>query len=140
MNWSQRYAKKSSAEMVYKQLAKSYPTSAMSWVKKARWIGPVEVPLNEVDFSAKKTWSAYHETELVKSKIKKIKKGKRKPVVLVDAPKDKKYIIIDGHHRSLAYEKLGEPMVAFIGKVATEKGPWDTFHTKQLPKDPEAKV
>ena len=140
MSWSQRYAKKSSKEMVYKQLLKSYPENAMGWVRKARWVGPVEVPLDEVDFSTKKTWRAHHEPELVDSKVKKIKKGKKKPVVLVDAPKDKKYIIIDGHHRSLAYEKLNEPMVAFIGKVDSEEGPWDTFHSKQLSKDPEAKI
>ena len=126
--------------MVWDQLSKSFDTKDMEWIKDAKWTGPLEVPLDEVNFSTENTWEAKHEPKLVKSKMKKIKKGKRKPVVLIDAPKDDKYIIIDGHHRALAYKKLDEPMTAFIGKVSKEKGPWDSFHNKQLPKDPEAKA
>ena len=126
--------------MVWEQLSKSFDEKDMGWINNVDWIGPVKVPLGSIDFSTKKTWSAYKDPELVDSKIKKIKKGKKKPIVLIDAPKDKKFFILDGHHRALAYEKLDMPMVAFIGKVDKEKGPWDTFHTKQKPKDPESKV
>ena len=138
-NWNLRYAK-SSEKMVWKQLKKSYDVKDMGWVKDAQWSGPVEVSLDKVDFLTKKTWKAYHEPKLVDSKVRKIKKGKKKPVVLIDAPKDKKYFILDGHHRAMAYEKLDMPITAFIGKVTKEEGPWDTFHTKQKPKDPETKV
>ena len=126
--------------MVWKQLKKSYDKKDMGWIKDAQWTGPVDVALDRVNFSTKKTWKAYHEPELVESKVEKIKNGKRKPVVLIDAPKDDKLFVLDGHHRSLAYEKLNSPIIAFIGKVDREKGPWDTFHTKQKPKDPEAKL
>ena len=139
MSWSLRYAK-SAKKMVWKQLAKSYDEKDMGWIKDAEWTGPIDVPLKHVDFSTKKTWTAYKEPELVESKVKKIKKGKKKPVVLIDAPKDKKYFILDGHHRAMAYEKLDMPVTAFIGKVSKEKGPWDEFHTKQKPKDPEKKL
>lgn len=140
MNWNQRYAKKSSEKKVWKQLSKSFDEKDMGWIKNASWSGPLEVSLEKVNFSTKNTWSAQKEPELVKSKVKKIKKGKRKPVVLIDAPKNSKYFILDGHHRALAYRKLGIPMTAFIGKVDKEKGPWDIFHNKQKPKDPEAKL
>ena len=140
MKWSERYAKKSSKEKVWYQLSKSFYEKDMGWIKNAHWIGPVEVPLDRVNFSTENTWTARKEPELVKSKVKKIKKGKRKPVVLIDAPKNNKYFILDGHHRALAYKELDIPITAFIGKVSKEKGPWDTFHNKQKPKDPEAKL
>jgi len=139
-SWSERYSKKSSEKMVWFQLIKSFDEKDMNWIKDAKWTGPIEVSLDKINFSTENTWTAEKEPKLVKSKVKKIKKGKRKPVVLIDAPKDDKYFILDGHHRALAYKKLDMPIPAFIGKVDKEKGPWDTFHTKQKPKDPEAKV
>jgi len=140
MNWSERYAKKSADKKVWQQLEESYPEDAMGWIKDAKWTGPVEVPINQIDFSNEKSWRSWHEPELVNSKIKKIKKGKRKPVILIGAPKNDHYIIIDGHHRSLAYKRLGMPITAFIGIVDKETGDWDTFHSKQLAKDPESKI
>jgi len=139
-SWSERYAKQSSKQMVLRQLEDSFPKEALEWINDAHWIGPVQVPLDRVNFEAKDHWQASHEPELVNSKIKKIKNGKRKPVVLVAAPKNTKYIVVDGHHRALAYKELDMPMTAFIGKVHHEKGDWDTMHSKQLPKDPEKKI
>jgi hypothetical protein len=140
MNWNERYAKKSAKDKVWKQLLKSYPEDTMDWVKEAHWVGPVEIPINQVDFSGEKTWAAHHDPALVKSKMEKIKEGKRKPVVLVKTPKNEKYIIIDGHHRSTAYKKLGEPITGFVAYVKREKGPWDEFHSKQYRDDPESQV
>jgi hypothetical protein len=140
MNWSERYAKKDSEKMVWKQLSKSFDEKDMGWVKNAKWSGPLEVSLDKIDFSTENTWSAKKQPELVQSKVKKIKKGKKKPIVLIDAPKNNKYFILDGHHRALAYKHLNMPVLAFIGKVDKEKGPWDTFHNKQKPKDPERKL
>ena len=139
-SFKKRYAKQSAKNMVLFQLEDSFPEEALEWINDAHWIGPVQVPLDRVNFEAKDSWQASHEPELVKSKIRKIKKGKRKPVILVAAPKNTKYIIVDGHHRALAYEKLNMPMTAFIGKVHHEKGDWDTMHSKQLPQDPEKKI
>jgi len=140
MDWSVRYAGKDPKEMVWKQLKKSFDKKDMGWIKDVEWDGPKEVNLDQVNYSTKKTWKAYKEPKMVQSKVEKIKNGKKKPVILIDAPKDDKYFIIDGHHRAMAYEKLDQPMIAFVGKVKTEKGPWDTFHNKQKPKDPEAKL
>ena len=140
MDWSVRYAGKDPKEMVWKQLKKSFDKKDMGWIKDVEWDGPKEVSLDLVNYSTKKTWKAYKEPKMVQSKVEKIKNGKKKPVILIDAPKDDKYFIIDGHHRAMAYEKLDQPMIAFVGKVKTEKGPWDTFHNKQKTKDPEAKL
>ena len=140
MNWSTRYSKKDSMKMVWKQLKKSYNKEDMRWIKDVEWNGPIEVPLDQINFSTKKTWKAHHEPELVKSKETKIKNGKRKPVVLIDTPKNDKLFVLDGHHRAMAYENLKMPVTAFIGKTDKIKGPWDEFHSKQKPKDPEAKL
>ena len=63
--------------MVWKQLKKSYNKEDMRWIKDVEWNGPIEVPLDQINFSTKKTWKAHHEPELVKSKETKIKNGKR---------------------------------------------------------------
>jgi len=139
VNWNLRYASDSAKEKVWAQLEKSFPTSVMGWVKTARWLGPVDVPLDQVDFSNKKSWTAAKEQWLVEKKKKKIKKGKRKPLILVGTPNNKKYMIVDGHHRDMAYEQMGMPVRAFVARVSKDQGPWDTFHSKQLPKDPEGK-
>lgn len=140
MNWSTRYSKKEPVKMVWDQLKKSFDKKDMKWIKDVEWDGPKEVSLDQVSYSTKKTWKAYKEPELVQSKVRKIENGKKKPIILIDAPKDDKYFIIDGHHRAMAYEKLDKPMIAFVGKVKKETGPWDSFHTKQKPKDPEKKL
>jgi len=136
-NWTLRYSAQDAKKTVWKQLKKNYRKKDMDWVKEADWRGPVEVTLKEVNFSTKKSWRAYKQPSLVREKIQKIKDGRKKPVVLVDAPKNDKYIIIDGHHRALAYEKMDRPMLAFIAKVDKEKGDWDYFHSKQKPSKEE---
>ena len=51
MNWSQRYAKKSSKEKVWYQLSKSFDEKDMGWIKDAKWSGPTEIPLDKINFS-----------------------------------------------------------------------------------------
>lgn len=132
-NWKLRYAKEDPKKAVFEQLEEDYPEDAMDWINDdADWSGPEEIPLNEVDYSNRKSWRAWHEKSKVKSKIRKIQNGRKKPVVLVKTPKDDKYIIIDGHHRALAYRKLDMPVTAWVGEVKKEKGPWDEFHAKQI--------
>jgi hypothetical protein len=103
----------------------------MGWVKKAKWEGPRTVDLDDVNYSNKKSWRAWHEKDIIPKFVKKIKQGKMKPVLLVKTPKNDKFIIIDGHHRSLAYLEMERPMLAWVGYVDSETGPWDEFHSKQ---------
>ena len=118
-------------EEVRRQLSEDYPPDAMGWLADAAWSGPVKVPLAQVDFSNENSWQASHEPAKVAKFVKKISAGKMKPVILVKTPGSAKHIIIDGHHRSLAYRKLGLPVRAYIGRVKTRTGAWDEMHESQ---------
>jgi len=131
MSWKNRYASSEDKSIVVNQLSEDYPTNTLKWVKETKWSGPESVDIKDVDFSNAKSWRASHEPKKVKKFEKKISNGKMKPVILVKTPKNKKYIIIDGHHRGLAYRNLGRPLLAWIGTTTSETGPWDTFHDEQ---------
>ena len=139
MSWSEKYAKNNSVvKHLINQLSKDYPEDAMDWIKDdATWEAPHSVPSDKVDYSNSDSWRASKESEIVKKFEKKIKNGKIKPVVLLKTPKNNKYIVIDGHHRSLAYRNLGWPLISWVGKVNKENGPWDNFHNKQILKNGE---
>jgi len=138
MNWSLRYAGEGKVKKkVIEQLEDDYPEEDLEWIKDADWSGPEKVDLDDIDSSHRKTWAAYHEPEKVKTRVERIKNKDIKPILLVKTPKNKKYIIIDGHHRFLAYEKLDKRPVCWIGKVDSETGPWDTFHNEQNAKEAE---
>ena len=129
----------STGEDVARQLSADYPPDSLGWVKKLTWDGPKEIPLDTVDFSNKKNWNAWHEPARVSkfaAKIhKRAKQGRRiKPVVLVDTPAtdpSTNLKVIDGHHRSLAYQKLGKPVWGYVAKTPKTVGPWDEFHAAQ---------
>lgn len=139
MSWSLRYASDNPKKKVIKQLEKDFPKHDMGWVHDADWSGPKEIDADEIDSSNRKSWAASHEPDRVKTRKKRIKKGKIKPIVLVKTPKNDKYIIIDGHHRFIAYEQLDRDPICWIGKVDRESGPWDTFHNEQNRKEDEDK-
>ncbi len=134
MEWKYRYAS-SDKSMVVKQLSKDYPPNSLNWVKEIKWGGPEKIDIDDVDYSNYKNWQAHHEQKKVKKFEKKISNGKMKPIILVKTPKNKKYIIIDGHHRALAYRNLNRPLIAWIGYTKSENGPWDEFHEKQRHSD-----
>jgi hypothetical protein len=121
------------AKQVFEQLLADYPADSMGWVAdgSVHWVGPMPVPLNDVDFSNAGAWQAAHEADKVAEFAKRIRKGKAKPVILVSTPDNRAKIVIDGHHRSLAYRKLGRPVIAYVGYTKTEKGPWLEFHSFQ---------
>ncbi|MCC9307694.1 phage portal protein [Kitasatospora sp. RB6PN24] len=120
------------AERVYDQLLANYPASTLGWVLGASWSGPTDVPLDQVSFDHEEQWAASHEPKRVKHFLKQIRrKGRTKPVVLLRTPSSQKLIIVDGHHRSLAYRQAGKPIRAWIGTVAQNHGPWDELHSSQ---------
>ncbi len=118
-------------ESVYQQLAEDFPPDAIAWVRATHWEGPVQVPIDQIDFSNEEEWRATQEPEKLASFQDKIEKGQRKPLVLVNEPNNERLIIVDGHHRALAYKSLGEPVVAYVGHVASVSGPWDVMHASQ---------
>lgn len=125
----------STADRVRAQLADDYPPDAMAWIDGAHWSGPESVPTADIDYSDAKQWQASSEPDKVARFTRKIRAGKLKPIILVNTPDDRRYIIIDGHHRALAYRQLGVPAMAYIGTVPTTAGPWDEMHASQRVSD-----
>ena len=120
-----------STNRVFLQLQQDFPPEYLDWVKKAKWEGPLDVEVEKVNSSNRKDWVASNEPKKVKKFVEKISRGQLKPIILVKTPNKDKMIIVDGHHRFLAYKKLGIPITAFVGTVDEEKGPWDTLHDSQ---------
>jgi 8-oxo-dGTP pyrophosphatase MutT (NUDIX family) len=131
------------AAHVYHQLLRNYPPKAIGWVNGARWIGPVEVPLDRIDRDDVDSWAASHQPERVKHFAKLLRKGK--PVsagVSVQEPGESKIKVVDGHHRYLASVKAGKPFLTYIGFVDSDGGPWDQTHVYQFHQgsDPQNKA
>jgi hypothetical protein len=122
------------SQTVYDQLAEDYKPKDIEWVLHIPWQGPMEVPLNSIDFSNKDAWQATQDPKDVKKFADKIaNEGFSKPIILVNSPSNNnKMIIVDGHHRALAYMESGQPALAYVGQVGMDKGPWDKLHSKQV--------
>jgi SPP1 gp7 family putative phage head morphogenesis protein len=111
-------------DKVYRQLLADYPPAAIAWVREAEWTGPVRVPFSQVNYTPEK-WQARHEQGKVTRFRDKIRRqlaaGKMtRPVVMIDRPdtgRGTHLVVIDGHHRTIAFHQLGEPVVAWVGKV-----------------------
>lgn len=121
----------STRQRVHDQLARDFPEESMAWLKEAVWSGPETVPVADIDFSNEADWRATDEPDKVDRFADKIRQGKLKPIILVNTPDARRYIVVDGHHRAMAYRKLGVPAVAYIGRVAAKTGDWDTMHAAQ---------
>lgn len=118
------------AVKVYNQLEEDYPKEAIDWVPEFAW-SMKDVPLSQIDFSNSKSWQATKEPAAVAFHTIKIHEGSKKPIILVKTPSAKKYIVVDGHHRALAYKHLGEDAKAFVTNVDEKEGPWDAMHDSQ---------
>jgi 2'-5' RNA ligase len=106
-------------EHVKSLMLANFPDKALTWVDDARWIGPVEVPQDRIDTDDEDSWAASSQPGAVKRFAKAIKHGTghTHPVILVQSPDNPKAVVIDGHHRTLAYRKLGRPVRAYVGQV-----------------------
>lgn len=113
------------ADHVYAYLARQYPASVLSWVREARWHGPVTVPLDDIDMSRRP--GGARSQARVGEIAARVSAGKHlHPVVLVDTPGGGKYKIADGWHRTLGLKHAGKTQVqAWIGEVDSGDGPWD---------------
>jgi hypothetical protein len=72
---------------VYRQLETDFPPKSIEWIKHVKWVGPVNVPLDEVDFSKKEHWKAWREKDKIKRFVNRIEGGWKKPVILVARPR-----------------------------------------------------
>ena len=119
------------AQAVYLQLEEDYGKKYLGWVKAASWEGPIDVALEEINTSNRANWEAMQDLAHVDDFTKQVKDGSVKPIILVNEPNNDKMMIIDGHHRYLAAEKVGVPVKAYIGIVGGVGGPWVDLHDKQ---------
>jgi ParB-like nuclease family protein len=116
---------------VYKQLSDDFPDSAIRWTLDFQWGGPKKVELSQIDFSNQANWAASEEPDRVAFMVDKIKSGDKKPIILVLPPNQSQYMIVDGHHRALAYKELDQAAIAYTTNVPSINGPWEVMHNKQ---------
>ena len=105
---------------VYAQLERNFPNDSLEWVKRARWIGPVNVPWDRIDTDDEDSWAASHQPDAVNRFAREIKSGagNTAPSVLVQEPETNKAFIVDGHHRACArHYKLNQPVLAYVGNI-----------------------
>lgn len=124
------------AAAVRAQLGEDFPPDALDWVTgdQVTWTGPQLVPVSDVDFSDAGDWAAAHQPDRVAKFAKRLRKGKAvKPAVLIKVP-DGRVIVADGHHRALAAQQTGRPVLGYVGRVSKQTGPWDSLHSSQYPK------
>jgi 8-oxo-dGTP pyrophosphatase MutT (NUDIX family) len=126
---------------VYAQLEANFPPEAIEWVKRARWIGPVNIPWSRIDDDDIGSWAASHQPDAVNRFARAISSGNGNtaPSVLVQEPGKNKAFIVDGHHRALARRKLGKPVLAYVGNInprdreAAEQTHSSQFHSGSDP-------
>jgi len=132
------------ADQVYAQLTEDYPKAALGWVHHAAWDGPQVVPFTSLDMTGRKKWRASHEPDRVADFAGRIRKrlagGKtqlKKPAVVVFEPGKKQAgLIVDGHHRTLGAEQAGQSgVLAWVGHVHENAGPWMELHDLQFTRD-----
>lgn len=124
-------APKAKASAVRAAMRDNFPDSALGWVGNIRWVGPVEIPLDLLDFSHSDEWAARHQQGHVDDIARDIQAGKQiHPIIAVVRAGHNHARLIDGRHRSEAYRKLGRPAVGFVGFLddANEKAAYDTYH------------
>lgn len=111
----------------------NFPDSALGWVDDAQWRGPCRLNADMIDFSNRGSWAAHHESDRIQHFVDRIQSGDAPhPVILVDTPGEHDLMVVDGHHRALAYRQLGKPIPAYVGRVDAAIGPWDETHLYQV--------
>jgi hypothetical protein len=123
------------AEHVFLLMSKNFPPDAIGWVKRARWTGPQWVPWDRVDTDDKDKWAASRQPAKVKEFEDAIKAhdGRVAPSILVQEPKSNKAFIVDGHHRALARENLGQKVLAYLGNIdPNDRQAAEETHSKQI--------
>lgn len=118
---------------IYDQLEDDYKPSSIEWVLSVPWQGPVEVPLSSIDFSNTSNWRASKEPEEVAKFVDLIaNQGFAKPIILAnELSNSNKMIIIDGHHRSLAYKQLNQNAIAYVAHIGSLTNDMRAMHGQQ---------
>lgn len=119
-------------QQVYDQLSKRFPKSSIEWVKSARWDPPDKIDLDEFDTSDRSDWAASSDHDRVDHEVQKWQDGTANPIVAIQVGGSPQLIIVDGHHRYLARERMHKHRVrAYVGHVPNNQGPWMETHLSQ---------
>ena len=111
-------------------LASDYPAEAIVWAHDAEWTGPVKMP--ESHFKPNDKEMDLVDPNLVADFIRDLEDGKKlSPIIAVKTPGHDRPLIVDGHHRYLAYRQMQLPVRAMIGKVDSDHGGWEGMHDRQ---------
>ena len=112
------------ARKVYQQMLGNFPPKAIRWVLGATW-KLADVPMELVDRADEDKWAASRQPAHVQEFVRLYESGgKVAPPVLVDEPGHLHLVVVDGHHRTKARQKMGRPVRAYVGTVAKRGGPW----------------
>ena len=68
------------ARAVYEQLLEDYPARDLAWVLAGNWRGPVDVPLDKIDFSTRASWTASKD-----GRVEKFAKKLENPIIWLAA-------------------------------------------------------
>ena len=136
-------APKAEASAVYDQLRGNFPPDALTWIRKLDWAGPVELPLDLIDWGSEDSWAASHQKDRVAHFARDLKAGKKvEPAVAVVRPGHDRARLIDGHHRSSAAKQLGIPSRCYVGFLkgkGTQQAAYEThsyqFHQGDDPRN-----
>lgn len=111
-------APKAKASTVRHQLLANYPPGSLAWLAQAKWYGPIEVPLDAIDWDNERHWAAHHQQAKVDEFARQLQAHEPvNPGVGILRPGQAKVITVDGHHRDEACRKLGWPSRMFVGVV-----------------------
>lgn len=124
-------APKAKAATVRQQLLANYPPESVAWVREAEWWrGPVEVPLDAIDWDDESGWAAHHQKAKVKEFMRQLRVREHvNPAVGILRPGSDRVVIIDGHHRSLACKRLGWPSRMYVGLICDEGAEKDALES-----------
>ena len=115
---------------VFRLMQQNFPPSALKWVRKLRWVGPVDIPFGLMDTANRDSWAASHEQDHVDDLAGKLRANQHvNPIIGVIRPGHNHVRLIDGRHRTLAAEKAGKPVRGYVGYLddANEQAAYDTY-------------
>ena len=112
------------SEHILSIMRANFPESALGWVRRATWIGPVDVPWERINTADETSWAASHEPKAVARFAREISAGAAhlEPSILVHVPDEDRLDLVDGHHRAAArHYKLHKPVLAYVGFLHGKK-------------------
>lgn len=121
------------AEHVRSVMLRDFPASALGWVDQTRWVGPVEIPHDRINYADEGSWAASKDKKRVKRFARAYRDGEDvHPVIMVQTPGSTKVTMVDGRHRALGSFKAGQNALrAYLGFTGSDRGPWDETHSSQ---------